>query len=366
MTTDPIVHYQALHPLAEVSGQEQRTAHYVADALRALGIDCTEQVGGFDVLGVIDSGKPGPTVLFRADMDALPFFNDDGSCTAVHACGHDAHSAMLLAAAARLPGLIKRGRVKLMFQPAEENLTGALAMIRAGALDDVDFAIGAHIRPIGEMPAGCMSARVLHVACATIRVRFTGVTAHAARPHQGINPIDMAAQYIAMVHAIALDPTVAWSVKPTRIAGEPGPTNSISAWTEVTFDLRSQTNAVLTQMLNRMQAMAESVAQAFGAQMHWEQLDYCPGCDDDSELVQVVRECIIETVGKDRLVEAVSAGGEDFHFIKTECPQVRTAYFDVGVGAQPGLHKRDMQFDAQYLQLGVDVWCRLCRKLLGS
>lgn len=362
---DPVRYFNDLHPLAELSGCEEKTSKYIAHALDNLGISYQEHVGGHGVVATIDSGVAGPCVLFRADMDALPYADPDGTIVAVHACGHDAHCSMLLAAASELKGIVKKGKLKLVFQPGEEDLTGALAMIKDGVVDDVDIAVGAHIRPISELPAGMMTASVMHVACATIKVRFEGVTAHASRPHQGINAIDMAVQYISMVNAIRLDPNQSWSTKATRIQGEPGATNSLSSWVEVIFDLRAATNPLLTRMMDTMKAMAESTAAAFGGKFEWTQMDYCPASDYDPKLVKTIESCICDVVGEEKLAGPVGGGGEDFHFFKVAKPAVRTAYFGVGVGAEPGLHKRDMHFDTQWMENGVKVWLALGRKLLG-
>lgn len=364
--SNPIVYYNALHPLAEVSGHEERTGRYISAALERMGIARVDHVGGHGVVATIDSGAPGPCVMFRADMDALPYANADGSMTAVHACGHDAHCSMLLAAAGDLVRIVRRGKLKLVFQPGEEDLTGALAMIKDGVLEDVDIAVGAHIRPLSDIPAGSMTAEVTHVACATIGVRFIGATAHASRPHQGVNPIDMAASYIGMVNSIHLDPNASWSTKATRINGEPGVYNNTSGWCEVFFDLRAQTNPLLERMLEMMNTMAQSTALAYGGRLEIKQIDYCPASDYDPELVAMIKSCIVEELGSDRLAPATGGGGEDFHFYKVKKPSVRTAYFGVGVGAAPGLHKRDMTFQTQYLVNGVRLWKDIARRLLGD
>ena len=364
-TVNPVVYYNALHRLAETSGHEQRTAAYIAKVLKGLNIPFQENVGGFGVVASIDSGIEGPCVMFRADMDALPYSDPDGRIVAVHACGHDAHCSMLLAAAGSLKDIVKKGKLKIVFQPGEEDLTGALAMIKDGVLDDVDIAVGAHIRPIMDVPAGSMSAEVTHVACATVKVRFEGSIAHASRPHQGINPIDMAACYIGMVNSIRLDPNASWSTKATRIIGEPGAYNNTSGWCEIVFDLRAATNPLLTKMLNSMNTIAQSTALAYGGRLSWTQIDYCPASDYDPELVAMIEDSIRTLVGPDKLVAPTGGGGEDFHFYKVKKPAVRTAYFGVGVGAAPGLHKRDMTFQTQYMANGVKVWEDIARKLLG-
>ncbi len=358
-------YYHDLHRLAELSGEEVRTGAYIAEALAELGFEPRTNVGGHGVVAVIDSGRPGPVVLFRADMDALPYADGKGGVKAVHACGHDGHCSMLLAAAPRLKETVKRGVLKLVFQPGEENLTGALAMIRDNVLENVDIAVGAHIRPIQDLPAGFLTAAVNHVACATVKVRFVGKAAHASRPHQGVNAIDMAAAYIWQVNAIRLDPNASHSVKATRMTAEPGATNNICAWTEIIFDLRALTNPILTDMIETMKRMAQSTALGFAGSAEFAQIDYCPASDYDAELVLTVAECIKETASADKLHEPVGGGGEDFHFYKVEKPSVRTAYFGVGVGAEPGLHKEDMHFDPKFLAAGTEVWVRLAEKLLG-
>ena len=106
-----------LHEIPELGFEEFKTSDYVADKLQKLGIEFVRGVGGTGVLGIIRGAEPGPVMLLRADMDALPFKNADGSIERVHACGHDGHTAMLLAAASRLVGKIRRGTLKLLFQP---------------------------------------------------------------------------------------------------------------------------------------------------------------------------------------------------------------------------------------------------------
>jgi len=357
--------YADLHPLAEVGGTEKNTSAYVAKTLQSLGIECKTGVGRTGVVGWIRSGQPGPVVLARADMDALPFSTEDGGTCAIHACGHDAHTSMLLAAAERMIGKVKRGTLKLVFQPAEEIRSGALWMIEDGVLDDVDIAVGAHIRPEQDMPAGGFCSSLNHVASATVRVRFIGKVAHGARPHLGVNPIDEAMSFIAMVNCEHYDPAKSWTVKATRIRTEEGAVNSLAAWCEVMFDLRAQNNEIFYRMLENMERQAKAVAAGFGGEVEFQNVDYCPAPEYDRDLMALIDEAIVETVGKSRLFGSCGGGGEDFHFYKERKPSIKSAYFGVGVGAAPGLHHRQMHFDPKYLQDGVAVWERVLVKLLG-
>lgn len=124
-------------------------------------------VGGTGVVATIRGKESGPVVLFRADMDALPYSTQDGGVVAIHACGHDSHCAMLLAAVPQFKEIVKRGTLKVVFQPGEENLTGALAMIEAGVGDDVDIAIAGHIRATQDLAAGKLCAQIHFVPKST-------------------------------------------------------------------------------------------------------------------------------------------------------------------------------------------------------
>ena len=133
-----------LHKLAELSGQEIKTAQYIQNKLEEMGFNVRSGVGGHGLVVDIDSGVAG----------ALPYAdpNDPERIEAIHACGHDAHAAILLAAAPEIRKNLKKGKIRLAFQPAEESLQGALAMIKDGVLDGVDIVVGSHIRPVQDLP----------------------------------------------------------------------------------------------------------------------------------------------------------------------------------------------------------------------
>ena len=130
-------------------------------------------------MGVIRGAEPGPVLMLRADMDALPFRNDDGSIEAVHACGHDSHCAMVLAAASELADRVRRGTLKILFQPGEETLHGALEVLEVGRRRrHVDIALGCHVRPIQDIPTGTCAAAVRHTSSTFADI----ATQTAARP----------------------------------------------------------------------------------------------------------------------------------------------------------------------------------------
>lgn len=362
---DPTALRRELHEMPELALQEERTSAYVAEKLRALGIETHERVGGSTgVVGIVRGAEPGPVFMLRADMDALPFLIDGRHCV-IHACGHDAHTAMLLAAASRLKDRIRRGTLKLVFQPAEETVEGADLLVAAGVADDVDFALGAHIRPKQDVPAGKLCAAVLHAASTTVTVTIRGRGAHASRPHLGRNVIDAACALVEGVQAIWLDPKMSWSAKATQIHADSGATNTVPSLATLTFDVRAQTNELMDDLIGQMRRVLAGVCTAYDAEGDFEIIQDCPACWYDDDFVAEVAEVIRETAGEDALVPNCGGGGEDFHRYKMARPQMKAAYFGVGVGATPGLHAPDMTFDDGLLPLGTAVFEAMVLRHLG-
>lgn len=354
-----------LHEMPELALHEVKTAAYIADKLRSLGIETVTGVGGTTgVIGIIRGAEPGPVMMLRADMDALPFVIDGKPC-AIHACGHDGHSAMLLAAASRLVGQVKKGTLKLLFQPAEETIEGALAVIRSGMVDDVDIALGAHIRPVQDLPLGACCAAVNHTSSTTAYVTIEGRSCHAARPHLGRNALDIGCAVVQAVQALWLNPASAWSVKATQFHADQGATNSVPARAKITFDMRASSNADMQALVDMVKNAAEHTALALGGEAHVEFGECCPAAEYDDDLVAEVEESIRTVVGADKLAKPCGGGGEDFHHFKLHKPAMKAAYFGVGVGAEPGLHNATMHFDDSKLVLGVDVFVDMVRRHLG-
>lgn len=362
---DPIKVWEDLHKIPELGMQEFKTAAYIAKALKDMGVEVQTELGGTTgVMGIIKGEEPGPVVLLRADMDALPFTIDGKDC-AIHACGHDSHCAMVLAATSRLKDKIKKGTLKILFQPSEELINGALAMIDAGVIEDVDYALGAHIRPVQDVPAGKICPAVNHTASNTLKVEVQGRSAHAARPHLGVNAIDVALAIIQGVQAQWFNPTSIWSMKATQIHADSGATNSIPPTAQITFDCRAQTNPLMKDFRERFETLVHLTAQAYGATATISEGGACPAAEYDDGFKAMVIESIVRTQGEDALAPACGGGGEDFHYYKMHKPSIKSAYFGLGVGATPGLHAADMHFDPKYLPMGVDVMVDVVERLLG-
>ena len=252
-----------IHRYPELSFTETRTAGLIASALFDLGIEPETEVAKTGVVGVIKGGD-GPVVGLRADMDALPITEQNGADFdstrpgLMHACGHDAHTAMLLGAATILKALADRGQlpgtVRLLFQPSEEDQddedkSGGMRMVEEGALDGLDAVFGLHVDT--GLPVGTVATRPgpMMASADTFMLTLYGQAAHAARPHQGLDTIALAAHVIQAVHQIVsrrLDPigegvitigTIQGGTKDNIIAGTVTMTGTIRSFTPENRDL---------------------------------------------------------------------------------------------------------------------------------
>lgn len=366
MTTDVVQMWRELHAIPELGFCEFKTSAYAAEKLRSFGYEVHEKFGGTTaVVAYRRTGIPGPTVMVRCDMDALPFKNEDGTVSAVHACGHDAHVAMQIATASQVAGKLKRGTLKFLFQPAEETLEGALSVVRAHVLDDVDIVFGMHIRPKQDLPAGNLCAAVNYTASTFIRIDVTGKSCHASRPHLGANVAEACAVITNAVCAVKLNPLMGWSCKVTQIHAAAAAVNVIPDKATLWIDARAQTNELMDELISKVRQAASFAAQAVGAQAEVV-LPHLPIPAPlyTEHLIREAEEEIVRLFGKDRLSMPCGGGGEDFNYFAQAKPGLQNAYFGIGVGATPGLHNRAMHFDPQYLSAGVELMsAMICRKL---
>ena len=367
--------YNDLHKTPELGFQEFKTSAYIAQKLKEMGYEVTTGIGKTGVVAiekgaeagpcVMIRAEAGPCVMIRADMDALPF-KVNGEDKVIHACGHDSHCAMLLAIASRLQGKIKRGTLKLLFQPGEETLKGALSVIDDGVLEDVDIALGLHIRPATDIPDGTVAAALMHSASIFVRIDVEGLSSHASRPHLGVNCAEMLAAIVQNAGLLKFAPTLTWSMKCTKIDVGGAAINVIPDKGYCMYDVRAQTNPLMKDMLEKLEKSAQSTAAAFGGKAKMTLLgDVIPACEYDDELVKEMSDCIAETLGADKLRATSIGGGEDFHFFKIKKPSLRTAYIGVGAGATPGLHHPDMKLNPESLINGVKVMEAFALKYLG-
>ncbi len=322
-----------LHKHPELSGQEAATAAYVAEQLRAIGLDPTVGVGGtHGVVAEIDAGS-GPVVALRADMDALPIQEESEvdyrsqNAGVMHACGHDAHTAMLLGAAKLLferRGALPRP-VRLLFQPHEEVFPGgAAALISAGALEDVERVFGIHITCILEKGQLGTRPGAFMAAVNNIDITVQGIGGHAAMPHDSVDPILIGSKIVQALQSIVsreLAPTDTAVVSITQF--QAGTTdNVIPSTARLRGTIRTFDPQVRETVATRVRAIAESIAQTHRATADARVLPGYPVLVNDEAVVEEVLSAA-DAVGiapDQRVMMAPMGGAEDFAYYCQERP----------------------------------------------
>ena len=330
-----------LHRHPELGFQEFRTAGIVAGRLRAAGYEVRTGLAQTGVLGTLRGGAgPGPTLLLRADMDALPIAEECGHdftsthAGVMHACGHDAHVAMGLAVAERLARTRDRwgGTVKYMFQPAEEGLGGALGMIEAGVLDGVDAALGLHVwlgLPSGVV--GVVSGPQM-AGAGEFEVTVRGKGGHGAIPHETVDAVLIASQCV-----VALQSIVSRNVSPlqaavvTVAAFHAGSAHNVIAETAtLKGTVRAFDPAVMDELPGRVERVVAGVCQAMGATCEYHYRPEAPPTVNDPRMAEMVAREAVTIVGAERVrtdADVRTMAAEDFGEVLARVPG---CYFFVG------------------------------------
>ncbi len=357
--------YDRLHAIPENGFEEFKTSAVLAEELKKFGYEVTEHVGGTGVIGILDSHREGPVVGLRADMDALEYIID-GKSEMRHTCGHDAHSSMLIAAAKVLAEEgIQRGKLMIIFQPAEEKLFGALRMVESGLLNDVQELFGMHVRPVDDTCLGKATPALWHSAAILMTAKIKGVSAHGARPHLGVNAVDVAHSVIGAVNSIRENPSVSHSVKVTKVSVGGDTYNAIPDEVFMALDMRSQTNPVMDDMLMKVKRIFKGITEAYGATYEILSEGGVPAAEYDQEMIAVAEKAIKDVLGEEGAIGPLhNPGGEDFHFL-TQKLHCKSAYIGLGADAAPGLHHKDMHLNKEALIYGVKIFVNIARQRLG-
>jgi amidohydrolase len=357
-----------LHSIPEPAGREEKTARWLAGELEKAGYEVQTGVGslGRGVVGLLKGTQSGPTVALRGDMDALEHVVD-GQRICVHSCGHDANCAMVLTLAEELAASgIERGVLKIVFQPAEEGLTGAPSLIEAGVADDMDYLLGVHLRPIQEARAGQATSALYHGSSYKIKASVTGKTAHGARPHLGVNAIDAAAMIVNAVNSLWENPVEAWSAKVTQFNSSGVIINAIPDSVDLSLDVRAQSNDTMKSLLEKIVHVIETLPAAMGAKGTVDKLWGVSAAEYDDETVALLSEGIVDVLGEEGLIPPIiTPGSDDFHFYRNKRPNIKTAFLGLGADLAPGLHDPDMSFNSSALAHGVKILRYVVDKLLN-
>ncbi|MCX7970024.1 MAG: amidohydrolase [Negativicutes bacterium] len=357
-------HWRALNAIPEPALAEHRTAEYIEGHLDRLGLSPCRR--GTAVRADIDGVCPGRTVAVRADMDGL-WHGGDGERRLCHSCGHDAHMAVALALAEMLVTTpLPAGRLRLIFQPAEETAQGAVQVAGYGWLDDVHCLLGMHLRPADELAGGCFSPAVHHGATRQFVAEITGQPAHAARPHLGVSAVDAGVLVVQAINSLRFPPALAWSVKCTAF-NSPATANIIPDRAVLSFDARAQHNRLIEQIAEKAEAAAAMAARAGGAELVWRCQSALPAAEYDDQCVAALSAAIVAQAGESALhPPIVTPGGDDFHFCRQLCPHLKTAFLGIGCDLRPGLHHPSMTFDLAALPAAVRVLAGAARILGGE
>ena len=365
---------QDIHANPELGLEEHRTSELVAQKLEEWGIEVHRSVGGTGVVGVLRSGNGQATIGLRADMDALPieeaneFAYRSRNPGRMHACGHDGHTTMLLGAARYLAETRDfNGTVNFIFQPGEEGIGGALAMLNDGLFQrfPCNAVYGMHNRP--NMPVGkyAITSGAAMAGGAFFDIAITGRGAHGARPEAGIDPV-LAACHIGT----ALQSIVARNISPsdtavlsvTRIlAGEAY--NVIPENATMSGTVRTMRRETMVQVQEGMQRVIAGVASALGAKAEMDfRVIFAPLVNHAAE-TQAIADAAAELVGDGAVNRAQTPGmaSEDFSFMLEQVPG---AYINLGNGDGASVHNHRYNFNDEAIPFGSALFARLVERQL--
>lgn len=377
-------HRRWLHAHAETGFELPQTKEYVRQQLTAMGyhpIPC----GKCGLMAEL-SGGSGKTILLRADMDALPireeavveFASQNGN---MHACGHDLHTSMLLGAAQMLMNHRHeiQGTVRLMFQPAEEILSGAENMIRSGVLQNVDAAVMIHVSVATPLKTGTIivaPSGVSAPAASYFTIRVQGKGCHGAAPHKGVDALSTAAHILIAlqeIHAREL-PSVSGAVLTVGRFSGGAADNAIADSAELHGTVRAFEDDTMQFLKERIRDISRAIAEAFRAGVQVTFNRECPTLKNDETLCTMAYQQLGELLGQQRVLSISTldrggaGGSEDFAYISQQVPSVMLSL----AAGQPDhgycypLHHPKVIFDEDALPVGAAALAGLAIRFLSN
>ncbi len=365
-----------LHRRPEISGEEAETAKTIVKALKPLSPSrIFTGLGGHGVAALFDSGKEGPTVLFRAELDALPIqeLSEAPWVSKIagkgHLCGHDGHMTMLLALGRMLSrDPISKGRVVLMFQPAEEDGSGARAVVADPAFQDIkpDWAFAIHNEP--GRPFGYVSTRAGLINCASqgLQIKLSGKTAHAAEPEAGISPALAVSKLIPALSSLgtggALDDDFRLVTVTHVNIGEP--TFGIAPADAVIYaTLRTAHDAPMAAIYGDACDLAQKLADEAGLKVEFDVFDDFAASINDEDAVRVAVDAM-NAIGVPNGSEGLPMrASEDFGVFGWDA---KAAMLCLGPGEDyAALHNPDYDFPDDLIPIGADIFGRIAHDILG-
>jgi len=375
-----------IHAHPELCFQEVRTADLVAARLTEWGIPVHRGLGGTGVVGIVRNGSSPRAVGLRADMDALPMqeFNTFPHASKhpgkMHACGHDGHVAMLLAAARHLAkNRHFDGTVYLIFQPAEEGGGGAREMIRDGLFEKfpMQAVFGMHNWPGAQVGRFAVSPGPVMASTSEFKITIRGKGSHGAMPHLGVDPVPIACQMVQAFQTIISrnkKPIESGVVSVTMIhAGEA--TNVVPDSCELQGTVRTFTVELLDLIEKRMKQIADHTSAAYDATCEFEFTRNYPPTVNSAAEAEFARQVMASIVGPENVdTQEPTMGAEDFAYMLQAKPGAYCFIFNgdgshrvQGHGAGPcTLHNPSYDFNDDLIPLGATYWVRLAEEWLAK
>ncbi len=368
-----------IHQNPELSGEEEETRLLIRSILEAEGIPFKTFKGHYGVVADIIKDPSLPTVAIRGDMDALPMPENNPKPYAskkegiMHACGHDAHTAIALGCALVLNSVKEMlpGNVRVIFQPSEEVLAGGSSqMIEDGALEGVSAIFGLHVYPYLKTGQIGYKYGVMMASADTFSFDIYGKTAHGARPHEGIDAVLVTAMVIDSLNHIVsrrIDPIHPAVISMGRIEGGKAP-NVICDFVNVAGTVRTVNESVRRKIPEMMETTIKGICEAMDAKYHFDYKFGPPELKNSDEMVDIIKAAAEEVVGKEGLVDLVDPvmGGEDFSRYLQIVPG---AFFRLGVcneakGTCVPQHNTRFDVDDDSLAIGMKILALSTLKML--
>lgn len=361
-----------IHRNPELSGEEFETTRKIKNWLSEAGVPMLELGLPTGVLAEIRGGRPGPTILIRADIDALPITEETGLEYAsavpgkMHACGHDFHTSSIIGAAILLHERAQElsGTIRVLFQPAEETATGARAVIAAGALEGVSAVYGMHNKP--ELPVGTVGLRVGPLMASVDRfvIRVSGIGGHAGIPEATVDPVVVSSAIVS-----ALQTLVSRGTSPHHSAVVSVCRLQVgSAWNvipdsgEMEGTVRTFQREARSSLPAQMKRVVEHVAAGFGATAELEWIEMLPAVYNDDKVISLVQSAA-EAQGL-TIVEATSTmGGEDFALYQEQVPG---AFLWMGTGGTEQWHHPKFTLNEEALSVSAALFAEIAWQALNG
>lgn len=373
---------RTLHQNPCVSEHEEETVKFLASKLDELGIAYEIILDGCSIVATLEGGKPGPVVGVRGDIDALPIKEETGLPFAskkegiMHACGHDAHAAILLGTAKVLASMKEElsGTVKFFFQPAEESIGGAQRMIAAGCLENphVDYVVGLHVSPLFKAGEIGVKYGKGYAASDMIDIRIRGKSSHGAHPDKGVDAIIVAANILNTIQTVVSRRVAPEESAVCSFGKIVGGTvrNQIADTVTLNGIIRTLDPKQRVFVREQVQKIAESVASAMGGEAEFILMEsYGPLMNNDA-VVEVVEKNAIQLLGKENVIREKNPnlGTEDFSYFALERP---ACFFHLGcynekMGERVDLHNCRFNIDESCLKIGVAMQVKNVLSLLNG